>query len=411
MKTLHEIIGALTAVVLTLAGVTDANAQKINKEHLSVSVYGRESHMLNGLHIYERLLQSYDYPIVGATVGLNTKPEDGDWFAWAYNYPHYGLGFSYAAMSTLKFSTPGEKPLGDLYNFYGWVQFDLLKTRKFAVGPMIEFGPTVSPKKFDPLTNTANRYVGSNIIVLIGVGLEARLMVTPQWEIGAQSIIFHHSNGMMAVPNWGLNELGASLYVRYNLAEPHMDRRKNVEKPERPEWDEGLHFDIYASGAMHSCSAEFAVWQSSKVAPQNKPTKFKKWPRAVVGMDMTYRYHPIFATGIGVDLCYTSNTAKLEECDMLLHGNLRGGQSYKPFYGGVYLLQEVYYKRFAFHIGVGAYLYKKLGYEEDRGWSYQRVGFRYYMPQKLGGMFLGFDMKAHHFEESDCLEFTLGKRF
>lgn len=400
------------ALVLSLFSVFggEAFAQKINKDYLSVSVYGRESHMLNALNIYN-ILDSYDYPIVGATVGLNTKPEDGNWWEWAYNFPHYGLGFSYAAMSTLKFSTPGQKPLGDIYNFYGWAQFDIIKTKRFAFGPMAEFGPAYAPKKFEFDSNTANRYVGSHVLVFIGVGLEARFMITPQWEIGAQSFIFHHSNGMMGVPNWGLNELGSTLYLRYHLAEPYMDRRKNVEKPQKPEFDKGFHFDVYASGAMHSCDAEFQVWKSNKVDPSKKPDHFKKWGRAVLGVDMTYRYHPIFSTGIGADLFYTSNTKTLEECDRLLHGRTRENRHYCPFYGGVYLLQEIFYKNFALQIGVGAYVYKNLGYEEDRGWMYQRVGFRYYLPKRIGGMFLGFDVRAHKFNESDCLEFTLGKRF
>jgi hypothetical protein len=83
---------------------------------------------------------------------------------------------------------------------------------------------------------------------------------------------------------------------------------------------------------------------------------------------------------------------------------------YSPYAGGIILLQEIYYRRFAIHGGVGLDIARRLGRFQDGGGLYQKLGLRYYMPG-LDGAFLGFGVRLHKFVQSDYMEITLGKHF
>ena len=85
-----------------LASVLTASAQSIDRNHLSISAGGRYSHVLDGHNIYSNLIDGHNYGIFDAKVGLSTRPEDGNWFERAFNYPTFGIGLSYAR---LRFTT------------------------------------------------------------------------------------------------------------------------------------------------------------------------------------------------------------------------------------------------------------------------------------------------------------------
>jgi hypothetical protein len=81
------------------------------------------------------------------------------------------------------------------------------------------------------------------------------------------------------------------------------------------------------------------------------------------------------------------------------------------------VVQEVYWGNFAVHVAIGAYPYRHKGVngelakeagDRERGWHYEKAGFRYYFP-KLGDMFVGFAIKSHSIK-AEYLEFSLGVR-
>lgn len=386
--------------MLMLPGVL--TAQKFDASHWSYGVYGRSSHLFNTKDVYN-LVQKKDYATLGFEASYATHPKDSSWFAQAFNYPTFGLGFSYENMSSLGFN--GNSSLGDIYNLYGTARFDIYKTRFFRFGPMLELGPSFTPKRYHPVDNPANIYVGSRVFVLVGVGMEARFLISKHWETGLNAILYHHSNGMMGVPNYGFNEIGGSAFLRYHAGEPYMRQTRTVRDAD---FRRRMHCDIFASYSVHSCQGEWHKdWREED--PARKVAKFRAWPRVAVTVDGVYRYHPIFASGLGVDFMYTSNVKALRECDRTLHPEEYPALRYCPFYMGISAIQEFRYGNFAAHIIVGAYVFKRLGIEEDLGWSYQRIGFRYYFPG-LANTFIGFDMRAHRFDTSDCLEWSIGIR-
>ena len=398
------VIGVFALVAMT------SKAQTMDKDHLNVSVYARESHLLNGLWIYDKLIIDKDCLTSGVSVGVSTKPSDNNYWAWAWNLPQYGLGFSYSNMGSIK-CRPGSS-LGDAYTLYGHAHFDLVRTRHFTFGPNMEFGASYITKTWNAVTNPLNTFVGTPVLVMVGMGLEAGFHITPQWEIGLNAMLTHRSNGMFKVPNHGLNEIATSLYLKYNLAERHLGGRGP--KPEEPEYRKWI-YDIYFSAGVHSCDVESVVYQSIILPEEGGPDKWadsRQWLRLNLGGTVSYRYHPLFATGIGLDLSYTQNWKRLAEYAEIQarHDGVDAGTvSTCPVYLGAYIQQSFFYKRVEIGIGLGVYLFKRLAIE-DSDWNYQRTVIRYHIP-KAGNIFIGFAMRAHKFDRSDTLEFSFGKRF
>ena len=70
MKTYQIILSVLAFVLFPMV----AQAQTMDREHLNVNAYVRESHLLNGLWIYDKLIDTKDCVTAGVSVGVNTKP-------------------------------------------------------------------------------------------------------------------------------------------------------------------------------------------------------------------------------------------------------------------------------------------------------------------------------------------------
>lgn len=348
---------------------------------------------MDGHGLYDNLISTYDYWTVGATLGLQTRPEDDDWFARAFNYPSFGLGLDYARMGSLQFK--GASRLGDIADLYGWAHFDFLRTPRFRLGPTLKLGLSYSSEVFDAQNNPENKFFGGKLFALMSAGLRAEWLAAPQWSVEFFADGIHHSNGMTQAPNWGINELAAGAGVRYYMAPPSFAGKG---KAREPEYRKGLHWNVFAAGGVHSCPVELdanlAACRLSNLAPPR--------PRAVLGTELLWRYSPVFATGILLDAGYTAN--RYRETDLLLEGR-EDPRGYSPFHAGVGLMQEVWYKQVSIHLALGVYAFKKTGLTEDIGRSFQKLGIRY---QFKNGLFLGLDMRAHMLDRSYALEWAVG---
>ncbi len=387
----------LTTLALLTAGAAALSAQPLDRSHLNMGVQGQYSHVLNGQEIYERLLESYNYGIYSATLGISTHPDDGDWYAYALNYPSYGFGFTFADMGSL--SCKNNSHLGDVLDMYGWTEFSLIRTHSFRFGPTLEFGLSYTAAIYDGYSNLANRYFGSQLFVMLSAGLQAEWLFTPQWGILAGVYLIHHSNGMLQTPNIGINELSAGVGLRYYFAPTRFDARPAA-APEKPEFRKGLRWSVFASAGMHSCPVEFDWIYESDDPAHLAPPHFC----AAAGVELAWHYSPIFATGIGLEANYSANNYR--DVDLMIEGR-EDPRGYSPWRVGVYLSQEFRYRQLSVHLQIGAYLFKRCGLTEDIGTSLQKVGLRYHF-RRTRGMYLGLDMRAHQFDRSYALEWSLG---
>lgn len=380
-----------------LAGICTMSAQSIDRNHLSISADGRYSHVLNGHNIYSNLIDTHNYGIFDTKIGLSTLPKDGNWFERAFNYPTFGIGLSYARMGALNFKN--DSRLGDIINLYGFAEFNLVRTRQFKAGPLIELGMAYSSQNYDYYTNPKNLYIGSKVFAMLGAGLQAEWMFTPQWALQAGFYLTHHSNGMFRSPNQGINEMAVSLGVRHYLGQKAYEP-KSAEAPQKPEYAKGIHYNLFAAAGVHSCPIELDGILASDDPARTPPARF----RGVMGTEAVWRYTPVFATGIGLEADLDANNYR--QTDLLLKGQ-EDPDGYSPLRIGAYLKQEFWYRRISLHIAAGVYLYKRCGLTEDISRTFEKIGIRYHFGQQ-SGLFAGLDLRAHQFDRSYSVEWSLG---
>jgi hypothetical protein len=199
---------------------------------------------------------------------------------------------------------------------------------------------------------------------------------------------------------------------------------------ENPEFKKGMQYMITAGFGVHTCQAEWNKFAysdhlsdepASRVPTKEEAASLKAHPKFSLSFDAVYRYSLRYATGIGLDMFYSSNMKELEAADRILYGDaaVDACPGYSPISLGIAVVQEVYFRNFAVHVAIGAYPYRNKGVNDttlndkfddrERGWHYEKAGFRYYFP-KLGDTFLGFAIKSHSIK-AEYLEFSAGVRF
>lgn len=401
--------GLLALCLLLTAGRGLSSAQTIDREHLSVEAYARCNDFLNSYGLRDQLLDSHVSGLVGIAAGLTTRPEDGDWYDWAYNYPTFGIGLSHDFAGLLRFKPQKLQPqnidaysrLGDIVNLYGWAQFDLIRTRTFRFGPAFELGLAYSDQTYHYKTNPNNFYIESHVFFGVGAGLHAEWFLTPQWAITAGAYLTHHSNAMITPHNCGTNELSFSGGARRYLA-PVRFTPRSAARPALPEFPKGLHLQVAAAAGAISFSDEQVVNERYRYTDRTAPARL----RAVLSAELVWRYSRLFATGIGAEAGYTDN--RYRETDRLLKGVEDDPRNYSPFHVGVYLIQELHYKQLSAHVICGVYVLKRTGLEDRFQSIVQKAGMRYHFT-RASGLFAGMDLRATH--RGFTLEWALGYRF
>ena len=389
-----RIIACCALLILTIGVMPPALGRDV-RDDITVSAYAAPSQILNVLDIYENLLETSRYVGFGAQVGFRPRPENGDWFEKAFNYPEFGLGLWYQPLaSSLQFK--GDSHLGNMLNVYGSGNWNFLKNTRVSFGPAVKLGISIAGSKYSSLTNQQNLYIGTNLEYFVAVGFEGAVKLADRFALTFAVMGLHHSNGKQGVPNYGLNEVCLSAGPKYYISRASV-HKDTPTTPVKPEVRDFLTLSPYLGTGFHSCERIWTATGRQGAAPM--------YQRLMAGVDLAVRYHPVFSSGIGLDMIYTPNIADVKACDKAQYPEEYGGLSYCPVYFGLSLLQQFWYKRFEIHVKIGYYLFKHLGITEDWGKTYQKIGFRYSFRNNL---YLGFDMLAVRFDSSDCLEFSIG---
>lgn len=401
---------------LSVGFASSAKAQSINGSDLAISAQG-----WYGFDIEKSRpnLTSYGYMNYEAAVGIQTKPENQNPFAEAFGFPLIDIGISIARAGNFKFSDQTHFP--NLYSAYGSFERSILRTERFSAGYLLNFGATYNPAKYDPVNNPGNNWLSAPFMAYFGAGVFGKLHIGKRWETGVNFMFRHFSNGRLSLPNEALNGMGVGVFARYRLSD--YDHKKYTTKYgfER-DYQRGMQYMIVVGGGVHTCMAEWNAYVEREPDPVKKAeaaAKLKAHPKFSLSFDALYRYSMRYATGLGVDLFYSSNMKELEASDRIFYGNeaVDSSPGYSPLSVGIAVVQEVYWRNFAVHVAIGAYPYRHKGVngpeakaagDRERGWHYEKAGIRYYFP-KLGDTFVGFAIKSHSIK-AEYLEFSVGVR-
>lgn len=362
----------------------------------------RETKRLRVIYSKNRLLSLYWSLLL---FGINTLASDNDWWAEALGRPRLGLALNWDHCSPCG-GLHGSR-IGDFVDLTASFNFNLLTAYPFILSAYIEAGPSFTNHKYHFVSNPTNYYIGSHVLAEIGVGLETRFLVSRGWEISAVFALRHHSNGMTAVPNHGVNQAHVAIKTRW--APSAIDVFAPKRNLERPIYPKGWHWNIYLGGGVHSCDVERIAMEKQVVdgvlVPSDELVALPK-VRLLLGTEAEWRYHPLFSTGIGVEGLWAPNY--YQQTDLILAGKV-DPRGYSPFLASINLLQHFYYKNLSFHLCWGIYVFKKVGLSADMGRDFQRIGLRYSLPSfSRGRLYVGFDMRAHNLDRSYSLEASVG---
>lgn len=401
-------------IFLSLATLLQAQAQKFKAKDMVVTAQA-----WGGMDMEKTRpnLKSYGYMTYEASIGFQTNPNDGSWYSQAYGYPIFNVGFSVARMGHFRFHDQTKFP--NLYSLFGSFERSVIRKKHFSTGYLLDFGATYNPGRYDPVNNPGNNWLSSPVMAYFGAGVFAKVHIGKRWEVGADIMFRHFSNGRLALPNEALNALGAGVFARYRIDDYDYTEYKGGIK-QRPAFEKGMQYVIALGGGAHTCMGEWNAYVEKESDPaKKKEIKLKAHPKFSISGDFLYRYSMRYASGVSLDVFYSSNMKELEASDRIVYGDeeVDNSPGYSPISIGLAFVQEVYWNNFAVHVAIGAYPYrhkgvnsaaaKELG-DRERGWHYEKAGFRYYFP-KLGNTFLGFAIKSHSIK-AEYLEFSAGVR-
>lgn len=406
----------IIAVAVMLACTAASYAQESGKSGLLVKGHG-----WYGIDMEKSRpnLKSYGYMTYEAALGFQTRPEGNDIFAELFGYPVISVGLSVARTSNFKFHDRTEFP--DLYSIYGSFERSLLRKKHFSAGYELDFGATYNPGRYNPTVNPGNNWLSAPVMAYFGAGAFAKFHIGKRWEIGADIMFRHFSNGRLSLPNEALNALGYGVSASYRL-DDYDNTAYRTYAGKRAEYEKGMQYMIVLGGGVHTCMAEWKAYVENEPDPAKQKanaSSLKAHPKFSLSFDALYRYSLRYATGVGVDLFYSSNMKELEAADRVFYGDesVDNSPGYAPLSIGLAFVQEVYWHNLAVHVAIGAYPYRHKGVngpeaeaanDRERGWHYEKAGLRYYFP-KLGDTFVGFAIKSHSIK-AEYLEFSLGVR-
>lgn len=362
-------------------------------------------------------LQSAGYMTYEVGVGYQTNPNDSNYYSRAYGFPLISLGFQVANMGDFKLSDGTKFPC--LYSLYGAFERSLFRSKYVSLGYQLEFGLTYNPGRYDPVNNPSNNWLSSPIMAYFGGGFFVKAHLGKRWELGALGMFRHYSNGRLALPNEALNAMGVGIFARYRISDYDYKTYRYANRI-IPDFKRGMQYVIALGAGAHTCMAEWNAYVEKEPDPiKKKEIKLKAHPKFSLSGEFMYRYAPRYATGLGLDLFYSSNMKELEASDRIVYGDeaVDNCPGYCPISVGIAVVQEIYWRNFAVHIAIGAYPFRHKGVngpeakeagDRERGWHYEKAGLRYYIP-KLHNVFFGFGIKSHSIK-AEYLEFSTGIR-
>lgn len=404
------------SMILVLAASGVCAGQQTGKSDMVISGHGWYGF---DLEKSRPELRSYGYMTYEASLGFQTDPADSSAYARAFGFPMFSVGFSLARTQNFKFYDQTVFP--NLYSVYGSFERTLLRQQRFSAGYQLDFGVTYNPGRYDPVNNPGNNWLSSPFMAYFGAGAFAKFHVGKRWEVGADVMFRHFSNGRLALPNEALNALGAGIFARYRLSDYNYADYTSVGRI-KSDFEKGMHYMLVLGGGVHTCMAEWNAYVESEPDPEKKKEAvagLKRHPKLSLSFDAMYRYSLRYATGVGLDVFYSSNMEELEKSDRLFYGDevVDKSPGYAPVSVGIAVVQEVYWHNLAVHVAIGAYPYRHKGVngpeakavgDRERGWHYEKAGLRYYFP-KAGDTFVGFAIKSHSIK-AEYLEFSVGIR-
>ena len=217
---------AETESIDSIVGKTDSLAAtnhfafKKSGGHLAFQLSANVSHMIHHGPENKEVLHSYGTSFYDGRMKYRFSDKGYAPYDRAMNYPSLQAGLQYGDFSHVHIyrpTTPYESRIGYLFSLYGGMQFDFLRTGRWSIGTDLQNGVAYCPHPFDENNNVDNEIIGSTLSIYVGFGFFVRYHFLPHWSLSLGADFKHYSNGTLDRPNIGVNALGATLSLGYDI--------------------------------------------------------------------------------------------------------------------------------------------------------------------------------------------------
>lgn len=302
------------------------------------------------------------------TFGLNTWEQ-------RYNYPDYGVSFSYQNLKN--------EVLGNNYALYGHYNFYFLdRSLMMRIGQGLAF--TTNP--YHRETNHKNIAFGSKLMSSTYAMLNykrERIINNFGFQVGLSFI--HYSNANVKAPNTSINSLTLNAGVTYNFDD------------EDPEYQYDLSDDAkFTQSIKYNIVFRSGVNESDVVGSG-------QFPFYILSGYADKRLNRKSAIQFGVDAFFSRFLKELiyYESVAFPNRNIDPNTDYKRL--GMFVGHELFINKLSIETQLGYYVYYPYDFE---GKFYQRIGLKRY----LGDKWFGAITLKSHAAKAEAVEFGIGIR-
>lgn len=360
------------SVVLSFISVFVFAQDKTNTSYVDVN-YFRGNIALHNNEILHLITGHPD----GVILSWNKKTYGFKDWEQRFNYPDYGVSFSYQDMKN--------PVLGNNYALYAHYNFYFFKRNlMFRIGQ----GMSHNTNPYDRETNFKNVAFGSKF------GSSTYLMLNYKKErvfdrFGLQSgfSLIHYSNGNVKSPNNGTNSITFNVGLTYSLADKDLEYQHTLDKKEDQAFSEPIKYNVaFRAGINESDifgSGQYAMYVLSAYADK----RINKSSALQLGTD-------VFFSNFLKEFIYYRSVAFPDD-------ELTGNEDHKRV--GVFAGHELFINKTSLITQLGYYVYHPFDFE---GRVYTRLGLKRYFAKNW---FAAMSLKSHG-AKAEGVEFGIGVR-
>lgn len=310
----------------------------------------------------------------GFILGWNRKTYgEKDW-EQRYNYPDYGLSFSYQDLK--------ENSLGQNFGIHLHYNFYFFKRNLMM---RIGQGIAYASNPYDKINNPKNIAFGSQFLsstyLMLNYKIE-RLFGPIGFQAGFSFL--HYSNANVRAPNTSVNTVALNVGLNYSLNSEGKTLIKNLEKSK------------FTEPVRYNIAFRFGVNESDVVGSG-------QFPFYILSAYADKRLSHVSALQFGVDFFFSLFLKEFIKFQSVAYpeSNVRGDEDYKRV--GLFIGHELFINKLSILGQVGYYVYYPYEFETR---VYLRVGLKYY----FGKRFFGALTLKSHYARAEALELGIGVR-
>jgi len=311
----------------------------------------------------------------GTIISWNKKTFGNQDWEQRYNYPDYGISFSYQNLKN--------EVLGNNYALYAHYNFYFFKRNlMFRIGQGLAF----ATNPYDKVKNPKNIAFGSKLMSGTYMMLNYKKeRIIDRFGVQAGLSLIHYSNANVKAPNTSINSITFNVGVIYNLDEEEPEYINTISKEEK--FTQSIKYNfVFRSGINESDvidSGQFPFYIFSAYADK--------------------RINHKSALQLGTDVFFSNFLKEFIKFNAVAfpERNEDGKADYKRV--GIFIGHELFINKTSLVTQVGHYVYYPYDFE---GRTYFRIGLKRYFSDKWFG---ALTLKAHG-AAAEAVEFGIGIR-